>query len=69
MGQTKTFAFWLAGLIFERKMTNEEIIAAVAKLWNEPPDRVWLLEQVKYIREHPEDFKPGVTDINFTLGV
>lgn len=68
MARTKTFAFWLSGLLFERHLTDDEVYDIVTRVWGTPPDKEWFREELKYVREHPDKFTPNIMDTHYVGG-
>jgi hypothetical protein len=58
MGKMKTqFAPQLARMIFERKLSDAEIVQEFSNHSN-PPDELWLRQQIRTVRSNPQIYKP-----------
>ena len=56
MGRMKEYAVYLSRLVYQQKMSDEQIInTTVTELGIESTD--WIKDQIKVIREHPELYK------------
>lgn len=56
MGGMKAFASKLAKMVYERRMTDQQIIGEFA---NSPqaPDELWLRQQIRVVRQNPQIYK------------
>ena len=57
MGQVKNFAIWLSECVYERNMSNEAIMSALANQYPDSdldPVQDWVLEQIRVVRAHPQ---------------
>jgi hypothetical protein len=56
MGYTKRFALWVANAVYTRKMTDNQIIAAISAHKN--LEMGGLREQIEAVRRNPDLYKP-----------
>lgn len=62
MGRVKEFAFWLAECVYDRQMSNQEIICTVNSPWSETYQEEydkWLSEQIQAVRNNPQIYGPS----------
>ena len=60
MGQMKAFGMKLARMIYENKMSDEQIINIIKQRYpasTSGPDDKWLKEQIKAVRDNPKAWR------------
>ena len=56
MGRMKEYALYLASMIYQQKMSDEQIINTTVAEWGiESTD--WIKDQIKVVRENPKLYK------------
>jgi hypothetical protein len=55
----KEFAARLARMVYERKLSDKHIVEEFLSSPN-APDELWLRQQIRTVRSHPEIYKPMV---------
>ena len=61
MGRVKEFAFWLADCVYDRHMSDMDIIFTAKSKWSETYQEEydsWLSEQIKAVRNNPQIYGP-----------
>jgi hypothetical protein len=56
MGGMKAFASRLAKMVYERRMTDQQIINEFASN-PQAPDELWLRQQIRTVRSNPQIYK------------
>ena len=66
MGRVKEFSFWIADCVYQRDMSDRQIISAASSYWSVDGqiDKQWLLEQVEVVRCNPHIYSTHTSPMN-----